>query len=174
VDEGLKAVHGRPPVFNVLYRGELLHRAPARAGELLRLEGRRGRVRAEVVVRPLRLPPFRGDVSRALVPVYADRVLDERLRALPGLELTREGRSHINNGIGYELRFQSVRPDVGVFGRDALLVPEDPRQRGGAPVLLSLRQTKPGGALSVGERTLAYRAWRSYLSFRFGTGRGTR
>ncbi len=49
-------VHEDPPVFNLVYDGDLLREAEPRRGEYARLEGRRGRVSVAVTVSPLRLP----------------------------------------------------------------------------------------------------------------------
>ena len=59
---GIQVVHERPPVFNMLH-APALRRARAHDGELMRLEGHRGKLSVEVVVRPLELPEYRGDVT---------------------------------------------------------------------------------------------------------------
>jgi hypothetical protein len=150
-----------------------IHRAKAGKGELLRLEGRRGKLSIEVVVRPLDLPPYRGDVTHGLLPAYADGFIKTQRRELPGMVLTQEGRARVNNAVGYEIGFQAVIPDsTRTYGRDVLLVPDDPKEAKGY-VTLSLRQTKPGGArFTKGERNLAYLSRKAYRSFRFGTDRG--
>jgi hypothetical protein len=168
---GTQVTHAQPPVFNVLYPPGLMHRAHARPGELMRIEGHRGKLTIEIVVRPLRLPHYSGDVTHGLLPVYADRFADAQAKILPGFVLTSEGRARVNNGVGYEIGFQSVRPQQRVYGLDVLLVPDDMTEGKGL-VTLSLRQTKPGGAFTKPERPLAYQSKKAYRSFRFGTGRG--
>ncbi|MGH2970330.1 MAG: hypothetical protein ACRDK0_14905, partial [Solirubrobacteraceae bacterium] len=168
---GEQVVHDGPPVFNLLYAPEALRVADSRQGELLRLEGRRGKLAVEVVVRPLELPRYDGDVTHGLLPVYANRFVDEQRERLPGMVLAAEGRARVNNGVGYEVGFQAVRPGDRTYGRDVLLVPDDPEEGRGL-VTLSLRQHKPGGPLTPAERGLAGVARKAYRSFRFGTERG--
>jgi hypothetical protein len=158
-------------VFNLLYPPDLLREAEPRAGELLRLEGSRGGLSVEVVVRPLELPRYGGDVRHGLLPVYANRLVEAQREILPGLELVKEGRARVNDGVGYEAIFQAVGPDARTYGRDALLVPDDPEEGRGF-VTLSLRQSKPGGPFTPAERGLAGAARKAYRSFHFGTGRG--
>jgi hypothetical protein len=168
---GTKIVHAAPPVFNLLYPPGVMRPARAKPGELMRIEGRRGKLRVKIVVRPLRLPSYPGDVTHGLLPVYADRFADSQAKVLPGFRLVSEGRARVNNGVGYEIGFQSVRPAQRVYGRDVLLVPDDPAEGKGL-VTLSLRQTKPGGPFNKAERNLAFQSRKAYRSFRFGTARG--
>lgn len=169
---GKKVVHHPPPVFNLLYQPAFMHESEPHPGELMRLEGKRGKLSVSVVVRPLKLPRYDGDVTHGLLPVYADRFADEQAKLLPGFQLVAEGRARVNNGVGYEIGFQSVRPGMRTYGRDVLLVPDDPTEGKGL-VTLSLRQVKPGGPFKQGgERNLAYQSKKTYRSFRFGTSRG--
>lgn len=168
---GTQVTHSQPPVFNLLYPPGLMHLARARPGELMRIEGQRGKLTIAIVVRPLRLPHYAGDVTHGLLPVYADGFADAQAKVLPGFLLTSEGRARVNNGVGYEIGFQSVRPQQRVYGRDVLLVPDDMTEGKGL-VTLSLRQTKPGGPFTKAERPLAYQSKKAYRSFRFGPGRG--
>ena len=169
---GERVIRKGPPVFNVIYPGGAMHVAKSRGGELLRLEGRRKGLEVSVVVRPLRLPPFEGDVTHGLLPVEADRVVEREKAAMPGLELAQEGRARVNNGVGYEVDYGRNTDSERFLGRDVLLVPDDPEEGTGA-VLLSLRQRKNSGAkLTPPERNLAYLARKAYRSFRFGPDRG--
>jgi hypothetical protein len=169
---GTKVVHAAPPVFNLLYPPGKLHRRAPFAGELLRLEGRAGKLSVAVVVRPLKLPPFAGDVTHGLLPVYADRFVAAARRAHPaGFLLTDEGRARVNNGVGYEVGYRALHPGSRFYGRDVLLVPDDPTEGKGF-VELSLRQTKPGGPFVGPEKALVKVAQKAYRSFRFGTARG--
>lgn len=168
---GEQVVHSSPPVFNLLYPPDVLREAAPRRGELLRLQGERGELSVEVVVRPLELPRYAGDVTHGLLPVYANRFVEAQREQLPGLELVHEGRARVNNGVGYELGFQAVAPDARTYGRDVLLVPDEPAEGRGF-VTLSLRQFKPGGPFTKAERGLANVARKAYRSFRFGAERG--
>ena len=169
---GENVVHEGPPVFNMLYPPESLHEARPRAGELLRLEGRRAGLETAVVVRELELPRFDGDITHGLLPVYADRFADAAKARMPGVELVQEGRARVNNGVGYEIGYERNTATERFLGRDVLLVPDDPEEGRGS-VLLSLRQRKSSGEkLTPPERNLSYLARRAYRSFRFGTARG--
>ena len=169
---GEKVIHEGRPVFNLLYPPEKLHEAAPRSGELLRLEGRRAGLDVSVVVRPLDLPRFDGDVTHGLLPVHADRFVEAAKRAMPGLELSQEGRARVNNAVGYEVGYERITSSERFTGRDVLLVPDDPDE-GRGQVLLSLRQRKASGEkLTPPERNLAYVARKAYRSFRFGTARG--
>jgi hypothetical protein len=169
---GEQFVHADPPVFNLLYPPESLHEAGRRAGELLRLEGRRAGLETAVVVRELELPRFDGDVTHGLLPVYADRYVDAAQERMPGVQLVQEGRARVNNGVGYEIGYQRNTASERFLGRDVLLVPDEPEEGRGA-VLLSLRQRKASGEkLTSRERNLAYVTRKAYRSFRFGTERG--
>jgi hypothetical protein len=169
---GDQVVHESPPVFNLLRPPDAMRQVRPHRGELMRLEGRRGGLIVEVVVRPLELPPYEGDVTHGLLPVYANRFVEARRAVTPGFELVSEGRARVNNAVGYEIGFQALRPEDRLYGRDVLLVPDDPAEGRGL-VTLSLRQHKPGGAkFTPAERGLAFTARKAYRSFRFGTKRG--
>ena len=169
---GERVVRKGPPTFNMIYAGDAMHVARSQTGELLRLEGRRKGLEVSVVVKPLKLPPFEGDVTHGLLPVEADRVVERERAAMPGLELSQEGRARVNNGVGYEVDLVRNTDSERFLGRDVLLVPDDPEEGTGA-VLLSLRQRKNSGAkLTPPERNLAYLARKAYRSFRFGPDRG--
>jgi hypothetical protein len=166
---GVKVVHSGKPVFNFLYPAGTLHVAKPHAGEYMRLEGRRGKLRVAVVARPLRLPAYRGDVTHGLLPVYADRFA-EGLRAR-GFALREEGRARVNNAVGYEIGVQAVSPGRREYGRDVLLTSDDDDAPG--VLMLSLRQAKAGGArFTKGQKALAAASRKAYRSFRFGTERG--
>ena len=169
---GEQVVHRSPPVFNMLYPPTAMREGRPAAGELLRLEGRRGGLAVSVVVRRLELPRFDGDVTHGLLPVYADRFVEAEKRQIPGLELVQEGRARVNNAVGYEVGYERIAGGARFTGRDVLLVPDDPEEGRGA-VLLSLRNHKASGEkLAPAEKGLAYIARKAYRSFRFGTERG--
>ena len=169
---GERVIRRGPPVFNMIYPGGSMHVAEPGSGELLRLEGRRAGLEVSVTVKPLELPPFDGDVTHGLLPVYADRFVEAAKRGLPGLELAQEGRARVNNAVGYEVGYERVTSSERFTGRDVLLVPDDPEEGRGA-VLLSLRNRKASGEKLVpAEKGLAYTARKAYRSFRFGTERG--
>jgi hypothetical protein len=168
---GEQVVHRGEPVFNLLYSTDALRRVRPHAGELLRLEGRRGRVSAEVVVSRLELPPYRGNVTRGLLPAFAARYADRLRAGLPGFTLRDEGRARVNDAPGYQVGYRATPPGGTLHGRDVLLVPEDTVTRGA--VVLRYRQVVQGrgkpGAKAMETVFLARKAFRS---FRYGTERG--
>jgi hypothetical protein len=166
---GEKVIHSGKPVFNLLYPPDSMRVVKPHRGEYMRLEGRSGRLLVEVVARPLRLPAYRGDVTHGLLPVYADRFAEE-LRSR-GFALREEGRARVNNAVGYEIGVQAVSPGRREYGRDVLLTSDDDDAPG--ILLLSLRQTKRGGArFTAPQKALAAASRKAYRSFRFGTERG--
>ena len=77
----------------------------------------------------------------------------------------------MNNAVGYEIGVQAVGPTQRTYARDVLLTSDDPDAPG--MVLLSLRQSKPGGRrFTAPQRQLAAIARKAYRSFRFGSERG--
>jgi hypothetical protein len=168
--DGTKVVHDGAPVFNVVHPDGIEPVRP-HAGELMRLEGRRRKLDVSIVIRPLELPAYRGDVTHGLLPAYSHGFAEAQRRLLTGFHLNHEGRARLGNGVGYEINFQAVRPGDRTYGRDALLVPDDPDEAKGF-VTVSLRQHKAGGPFTKGERGFAFAARKVYRSFRYGTGRG--
>jgi hypothetical protein len=138
VDRIGDVAHRGEPAFTMEYRNDLFHRAEPRPGELVRLEGRRGRQSVTISVRPLELPPQEGDVAHALLPVYASGHIERLAAAEPGFELRAEHRARVNDAPGYEVRFRSG----STFGSDLLLVPRDDEERGA--LLVSLRRELRG------------------------------
>jgi hypothetical protein len=169
---GEQVVRQGPPVFNMIHPEDAMRVADPQPGQLLRLEGFRKGLHAEVTVEPLELPRFDGDVTHGLLPVHADRFVEQAKDRRPGLELTQEGRARVNNAVGYEVGYERLDGDERFTGRQVLLVPDDPEEGRGA-VLLSMTLESPGGRkLTPPERNLAYLARKAYRSFRFGTERG--
>jgi hypothetical protein len=168
---GEQLIHRGRPVFNLLYSTDVIRRVPPRAGELVRLEARQGRVFAEVVVSPLELPAFRGNVTRGLLPAFASRYTDRLRAGLPGFVLRDEGRARVNDAPGYQVGYRASPAGGRLFGRDVLLVPEDTVTRGA--VVLRFRQTVSGAAkpgAKAQETVLLVR--KAFRSFRYGTDRG--
>ena len=162
-------VHRGDPVFNLLYDDDALHEADPRPGELVRLEGRRKRVSVAVTVKALRLPAFRGDVAKGLLPVQAQLYMD-RLRARDRTFLIRdEGRSTVNDSPGYQMAYRTGTPGHYVFWREIFVVPDEEAPRLG--VVLTFENRRPD---RIGRRAFDFvLTGRSAMrSFRFGTGRG--
>lgn len=157
-----------PATFNLVY-GDQLTRV-AEPGSLLALRRERGGLFLDAyVVRPLLLPPYRGAVGGEL-PVYASGYLRRLAGRYGSFDLEGEGRTRINNGIGYQVTLRSKRDGRTLYVRHLLLVPETPEgvRRG---VVLELESTPAAGtpnALGVGNNGPLKQALRS---FRFGTDR---
>jgi hypothetical protein len=168
---GEQLVHGGAPVFNVLYDDDALRAVEPRAGELVRIEGARGRQSVAVTVRPLRLPPFEGDVAHGLLPAYASGHVEELASQLDGFKLLEDGRARVNDAPGYEVTFRSGPARAPAFGSDVLVIPSEVDARGA--VVLSLRRRIEGRAkLSEDEKELSAIARSAFRSFRYGTDRG--
>jgi hypothetical protein len=144
---GLQAARDReqlvvagPPAINLVFKPSVLHAAPARDGELARIEGRRRNVTAEITVRPVALPPLPGggDVVGGYLPVLAERRIGE-LRGLYGpVGIVDEGKARINRNPGYQIGFAARTAGGKLLGRDAYVFPDEEGAREG--VLLSLRR----------------------------------
>jgi hypothetical protein len=167
---GEQLVHRGQPVFNLLYETDVLRRVAPRPGELVRLEARRGKLSAEVVVRRLSLPAYRGNVTRGLLPAFADPYTD-RLRAeLPGFGLRDEGRARVNDAPGYQIGYKAGRPGSRLFGRDVLVVPDETSVRDA--LVLRFRQVNTGGPPGPKGQEMLLLARKAFRSFRYGTDRG--
>jgi hypothetical protein len=166
-DETAVLVRG-PVTFNLVHGPEFVRaREP---GALLALRRSRGGLFLDsYVIRPLTLPPYRGAVGGTL-PVYAFGYLRELGRRYDGFRFVSEGRTRINNGIGYQVVFRAKQGTRTLYGRHLLLVPEEPEglRRG---VVLELLSTPAAGTPNA-EGTGAQGPLKTPLrSFRFGADR---
>ncbi len=164
-DETALIVRG-PATFNLVYGSQLQRVSEPRTLLALRRE-RAGLFLDSYVVRALDLPPYRGAVGGTL-PVYAAGYLDRLRKRYGRFELAGEGRTRINNGIGYQVFLRARRGERTLYVRHLLLVPEDPEgaRRG---VIIEIESTPAAGtpnALGVGNAGPLKQALRS---FRFGT-----
>jgi len=174
----LIALRSRPNEIVVLVRKPVTFNfahAPAlerftRPDTIVALRRRKGGRQLEsFVVRDLVLPPYRG-AAGGLLPVYADGYMRELRRRYGGAELVNEGRTRINNGVGYQITMRARRDGRALYLRHFLLVPElpDGQRRG---VVLELETTFAAGtpnAASTGTRAQLKTPLRS---FRFGEDR---
>src|SRR3954471_22345242 len=136
-------LHSGDPVFNLRYSADALHRSPPKPGILFQLIGRRGDLFLQsMTVRPLHLPPYRGAVS-GLLPVFAEphvRAVSRRFSDF--LELD-EGKARIRDAPGYQVGFRARLDGRTVFGREVLLVPDQPGAREG--LVITVIQTHAAG-----------------------------
>jgi hypothetical protein len=156
-----------PVTYNLIYPDALQRVAP-RSGETLRLESRSGPPQS-FVVHPLRLQPYKGDVSAAmtflsstLIPQMREQYTDFVWRG--------DGRVNINKQPGYQIIFQAHVDGHTTYGRRVLLVakPDPPPREGVDLTILAARSPSVPNLDSVGATGALKTAYRS---FRFGTDR---
>lgn len=168
-----------PIAFNLIHRADFPEVA-RRPGELLRLEGNlpiakpgAPPARETFVVRPLTVPPFRGDISSAYLSL-ATAKLAELQAADPQVRYRGEGKARINLIPGYQLSYATRQDGRTLFGRIYWLVPEpaedgDPQTREGVTLTLTAQFSgQVPNPAAVGSDVLLKAPLRS---FRFGTER---
>ena len=160
-----------PTAFNLL-QPRSLERVSPRGGEVLRLQTRSGTAAPQrFTARPLRLAPYRGDVSAALM-MLSPRMIDDMRATVPGFVWRGDGKARVNEATGYQILYQAKIGGRTVYGRRVLVVPdvEDaPPPRAGMDLdLRSARSPAVPNIDSVG-RNGALKL--PLTSFRFGTER---
>jgi hypothetical protein len=127
--------HGGAMSFDFVYPGLYRARPPAGSYALVR-RTKGGRLEDSFAVAPLTLPPYRGEPSGALALYAAGRI--HRLAATyPGFELRGEGWTQLNSISVYAVYNVFYRAHVGereMYGRDVLLLPEQPGARTGVDI----------------------------------------
>jgi hypothetical protein len=166
-DETHVIVRGQT-TFNLAY-GPQLQRVSERGALFALRRSRRGLFLDSYVVRPLRLPPYRG-AAGGLLPLYSVAYVKGLRKRYGDFDLVLEGRTRINNGIGYQLVLRAKLGRRTLYVRHLLLVPDDPEgaRRG---VIVELQSTPAAGtpnAVGIGNAGPLKQAMRS---FRFGTSR---
>jgi hypothetical protein len=157
-----------PVTFNFGY-GPQFERV-SKAGTVVALSHvRNGLFLDSFVVRPLALPPYRGAVG-GMLPVYADAYIERLRHRYSGFEFVSEGRTRINNAIGYEVTFRAKRGGRTNYGRHLLLVEDSPDglRRG---VILELTSTAAAGTPNADEIGNHGALKQALRSFRFGSDR---
>ncbi len=161
-------VYRAGPTFNMQYSSDVLHRVAPQGAELVRLEAQKGALSASITVSRLRLPPYSGNVTSGLLPVYIDDYEQELGRTLVDFQLRDEGSARVNDAQGYQVGFRSGPPGHFTWGRDMMLVPGDEDVTEG--VVLRLRQTK-AGAVTKADQGFLDEVRKAFRSFNFGTDR---
>lgn len=159
----------RGPIdFNLVYP-DSLERVRPEPGELLRLERRPADGPAlSYVVRPVRIPAYRGDIN-GFLPLFASGLVDRQRRRDADFALRGEGRVRINDLPGYGFTFQTRLGGRTTYGRRLLLFEDEPGVRLGADVeLLAERSASVPRADAVGNSGPLKTALRS---LRFGAER---
>jgi hypothetical protein len=157
-----------PVTFNFGY-GPQFERV-SKAGTVVALSHvRNGLFLDSYVVRPLALPPYRG-AAGGMLPVYADRYIERLRHRYSGFQFVSEGRTRVNNGIGYEVTFRAKRGGRTIYGRHLLLVEDNPDglRRGVTIELTSTAAAGTPNADEIGNHGALKQALRS---FRFGSDR---
>jgi hypothetical protein len=157
----------RPVAFNLIHTDALQRVAP-RSGETLRLRSRGGAAQS-FAVRPLRLAPYRGDVSAKLTLLSA-RLIRQMSATYPGFVWRGDGRVNINQQPGYQIIFQARVGGHTTYGKRVLLVAApDPPPRAGLDITM-LAERSP--ATPKVDAVAANGALKTPLrSLRFGTQR---
>jgi hypothetical protein len=163
-----QVVYRAGPTFNLQYSPHTLHRVAPSGGELVRLEARKGKLFASITVERLSLPPYSGNVTSGLMPVYAHTYEQQLRRVESGFQLRDEGSARVNSGQGYQVGFRSGPEGHFTWGRDILLVPRDENVREG--VVLRLRQSKVG-TVNAHDVQVLDSVKKAFKSFDFGTDR---
>lgn len=168
-DDGRTPIVVREPLAFNLLTVPGLERVAAQPGEALRLESTAARKdRQRYVVRPLRLPAYRGDSSAGFLAATAT-MAEQMRRADPELVYRGEGRARVNDNPGYQIVYVTRRDGRTVYGRRILLVPDEPGARDGADITLEAeRSPAVPNVDAVGNNGLLKTPLRS---FRFGTER---
>jgi hypothetical protein len=158
-----------PPQFNLVYDKSVLHTADPHAGELVRLEGRRPRVRVTISARPFTAPAYdRGDPIGGYLPVLAEQRKTELRDQYGPIEIHDEGKARFGDHTGYQIGFSTQTLAGPLFGRDAYVLPAESDSREG--VLLSLRRVLRGRQRPADEEF--FKTVRlAYGSFNFGEDR---
>ncbi|MEA2295364.1 MAG: hypothetical protein QOE86_3003 [Solirubrobacteraceae bacterium] len=162
-------VHTAKPVFNTLYRKGLVHPVRPLGDEYQRYEVQRGKLRITVTVRPLELPPYKGDAA-GLLPVYMEQHMTGLAHQLPGFAVLDEGKARVNKAPGYQVGFKYGTRAHPSTGRDVVVVPPAmPGVRQG--VLITLRQTRGRHRLGAAGQALIGAMKSTFRSFKFGADR---
>jgi hypothetical protein len=156
-----------PVTYNLIYPDALQRVAP-RSGETLRLQSRSGPPQS-FVVHPLRLQPYKGDVSAAMT-FLSSTLIDQMRDQYQDFVWRGDGRVNINKQPGYQIIFQARVGGRTTYGRRVLLVaqPDPPPREGVDLTILAARSPSVPNLDSVGATGALKTAYRS---FRFGTDR---
>lgn len=158
-----------PATFNLVYGPRLERVAKTPALLALRRERPDGLFLDSYIVRSLALPAYRGNVGGVL-PAFASGYLKRIRGRYASSLLAAEGRTRVNNAVGYEVVLKAKRRERTIYVRHLLLVPEEPEgaRRGVAIEIESTSSAGTPNALEAGDAGPLKTALRS---FRFGTSR---
>jgi hypothetical protein len=126
-------------------------------------------VSVAITVRPLPVPPFRGDVAKGLLPVLAEQRMDRLRAADPTFVIRDEGRSTVNDSPGYQFAYRTGASGSYTYWREILVVPDEEEPRLG--VVLTFENRRPN-RIGAGAAEFVATGKSAFRSFRFGTDRG--
>lgn len=163
------AVVRKPVAFNLLYTSASRRAAPE-GRETFRLVSKPGNPAPyEFTVTPLRLPPYKGDVSGQLTFMSAG-LIDRMRKTIPGFVWRGDGRVNVNQQPGYQIVYQAKVGGKTVYGKRILLVKGyDPPPREGLDI--TMQAARSGAIPSADAVGLNGPLKTSYRSLRFGTER---
>jgi hypothetical protein len=147
--ENAHYAHGGSAPFSFSYRG--LYRTAPAAGEYVQVQRlAQGRLEDSFAVGPLRLPRYTGGLSAEL-PLYAASYIDGLRHRYAGFVLRGEGKTRVNTVPAYAVAYIAQIASRTVYGRDILLLPEQPGARAGVHiVMLSAPRAQVKSPLLVG------------------------
>lgn len=127
--------HGGKVPFSFGYRG--LDRVAPGPGEYVRLERHdaAGRLEDSFAVAPLRLPPYSGGLTGEL-PLYAAGYIGVLRSHYDEFVLRGEGKTRVNTVPAYQVIFTARVAGQTMWGRDVLLLPEQPGAREGVNITM--------------------------------------
>lgn len=126
--------HGGAVPFSFSYRG--LYRTAPGAGEYVQVRSpTRGALKSSFAVGPLRLPPYTGSLSAEL-PLYAASYIEGLRHRDAGFVLRGEGKTRVNTVPAYAVAYTARIAGRSVYGRDILLLPEQPATRTGVHIVM--------------------------------------
>lgn len=158
-----------PVTFNLIYDAGRLERPAPPPGASLLLRTTASDPDPETfTVRPITLPPYRGDPA-GIEPIVASGLIAQMRRSDPGFIVRSEGRTRINRQPGYQIQFQTQVGGRTAYGRRTLLFPDEPGVREGADItIVSVRSPTIPNVDAVGSNGPMKQPYRS---FRFGSER---
>ena len=128
--------HGGAVSFSLQYP-RAMHRVPPPAGAFARVEERSGGILVRSFqVGPLRLPPYRGEISGEL-PLFAVRYIAGLAARTPGFLLASEGRTRVDVIQGYTITYSAIDSGRAYFGRVVFLLPRLTAARDGVTLTMT-------------------------------------
>lgn len=139
--------HGGGVPFSFSYKD--LYRVAPEPGGYVRLQARYpdGSLKYSFAVNPLELPPYSGGLSGEL-PVYASGYADRLRTRFPDVVLRGQGKTRVNSVPGYEVVYTTRIDGRQMYGRNILLLPEQPGVRRGVEIVMLAAEGAESGVRS--------------------------